>query len=165
LQKAGDVILGLVDRVSRGGGLLLSLAPMANGEIPGDQQALLREIGDWLKVNGEAIYDTRPWKVYGEGSNEKLMAERDGHTVWHFDKCTAEDIRFTRKGGNIYAIAMARPLDGKLIIKTLALQPVASVTMLGVGPVSWSRTPEGLVIQMPVQRPSKYAYAFRIPLQ
>ena len=60
---------------------------------------------------------------------------------------------------------MARPADGKLVIKSLATQAVASVNMLGVGPVSWSRTPEGLVIQMPVRRPSKYASAFRIPLQ
>jgi alpha-L-fucosidase len=165
LQKPRDVILGLVDRVSRGGGLLLSLAPMANGEIPGDQQALLREVGDWLRVNGEAIYDTRPWKVYGEGSNERLMVERNGHTVWRFDSCNAEDIRFTRKGANIYAIVMERPADGKLVIKTLGTMPVSGVTMLGVGPVSWTRSPEGLVIQVPVQRPSKYASAFRIPLQ
>jgi alpha-L-fucosidase len=165
LQKPVDVILGLVDRVSRGGGLLLSLAPMANGEIPANQQALLREIGEWLKVNGEAIYDTRPWKVFGEGSTEKLMVQRDGHTAWRFDNCTAEDIRFTRKGGNLYAIAMARPSDGRLIIKALAGQPVSAVSMLGVGPVSWTRTAEGLVIQVPVQRPSKYASAFRIPLQ
>ena len=165
LQKPAEVILGLVDRVSRGGGLLLSLAPMANGEIPADQQALLREIGDWLKVNGEAIYGTRPWKVAGEGSTEKLMYDRNGHTAWRFDNCTAEDIRFTRKGANLYAIALGWPANGKLVIKTLATQPVSTVTMLGVGPVTWTRSPEGLVLALPVKKPSNYAYAFRIPLQ
>jgi alpha-L-fucosidase len=92
------------------------------------------------------------------------MVERNGHTVWRFDNCTSEDIRFTRKGGNIYVIAMVRPADGRLVVKTLAAQPVSGVTMLGVGPVSWSRSPEGLIIQVPVQRPSKYAAAFRIPI-
>lgn len=98
LRTPREIIVGFVDRVARGGGLLLSLAPMSNGVIPDNQKLVLSEMGQWLKVNGEAIYGARPWKVQSEGSTEKLLNERAKHRFWRFDAANAEDIRFTRKG-------------------------------------------------------------------
>ena len=164
LRTARELILGLVDRVSRGGGLLLSLSPMANGEIPAGQQALLREMGEWLKVNGEAIHGTRTWKVHAEGSTEKLMVTQGKHSGWNFDRCSAEDIRFTRKGALLYAIALGWPESGAWTIKSLGSEmKAASVTMLGSSAtLKWSQGAGGLTIQAPGTAPSKHAYTFRI---
>lgn len=168
IRKPQEVIHGLIDRVSRGGGMLLSLSPMANGELPADQKQLLAAIGNWLRVNGEAIYGTRTWTTHAEGSTEKLISRQGKHTGWNFENCTAEDIRFTRKGDSLYAIALGWPQDGKLTIKTLqaGAHRVSTVAMLGGnGKVKWSQSKAGLTITMPAQKPCEYAYAFRIGLK
>jgi alpha-L-fucosidase len=92
------------------------------------------------------------------------MVNRDGHTGWRFDNCSSEDIRFTRKDANLYAIALGWPADGKLTIHSLASFPVSSVEMLGAGPVSWTRTADAVVVSMPMHQPSKYAYVLKFPL-
>ncbi|MBI4876167.1 MAG: alpha-L-fucosidase [Acidobacteria bacterium] len=160
-----ETVLGLADRVSRGGGLLLSLAPTASGEIPADQKAVLREIGDWLKVNGEAIYGARPWKIHAEGPVEKLIVKRGAHTGWRFDNCNAQDIRFTRKGSALYAIALGWPEDGRIVVKSLK-SGVASVSLLGArNPVQWSQTAEGLSVEMPARKPCRHAYTLKIAMR
>ena len=163
------VIDGLVDRVSRGGGLLLSLAPMADGTLPRGQQDILLAMGEWLKVNGDAIHGTRPWRIHAEGDEEKLIERRNEHPRWHFRNTSAEDIRFTRKGNELYAIVLDWPDGGKLTIKTLyegekiASGGIASVEMLGApGDLEWSRDATGLHINLPSEKPCKYAHSFRI---
>lgn len=169
IRTPREILLGFIDRVSRGGGLLLSLAPMAEGVIPENQKMVLREMGEWLRINGEAIYGTRPWKVQAEGSTQKLVYDKAGHKHWRFEACDATDIRFTRKGGQLYAIALGWPEDGKLQIKTLragariASGGIASIALLGSRQrVRWRQTKEALVVELPPQRPCRHAYALRI---
>ncbi len=105
-KTAESLIHDLVDVVSKNGALLLNIGPRADGTIPEPEQEILREIGRWLAVNGEAVYGTRPWRVYGEGPTE---VPEGAFTDTSRAAFTADDFRFTQKDGVIYAICLARP--------------------------------------------------------
>jgi len=110
-------------------------------------------------VNGEAIYGTRPWKVYGEGSQGPSGAMfNEGKLTY-----SSEDIRFTVKGGSLFAFALAWPASGKLLIRSLAGASVQSVNLLhGGDSLKFKRTPDGLEIQLPSQQRGDHAFALRI---
>jgi alpha-L-fucosidase len=170
--KDPDVIIdGLVDRVSRGGGLVISLCPKADGTINEEQKMVLREIGDWLEVNGEAIYGTRTWKIHAEGNEEKLITS-GVHPKWVFDSCNHQDIRFTTRDENLYMIALGWPEGGSLTVQSLgnntpvSSRGIRSIHMLGSeDDLSWNRTDNELVIELPAEPPTKYATAFRIEVR
>lgn len=113
-KKPESIIQDLVDVVSKNGAFLLNIGPKADGTIPEEDTNILQEIGKWMKKNGEAIYDTIPWKVFGEGPT--LVPEGHFTDTQHFD-FTSEDIRYTAKSNSIYAIVMKWPEDGKVILK------------------------------------------------
>lgn len=100
IKTANEIIDLLADVVSKNGALLLNIAPMADGTIPQNQKDVLLSIGDWLKVNGEAIYGSRTWETFGEGPT-KIGRTRNFIEAVSY---TAEDVRYTRKGNTIYAI-------------------------------------------------------------
>ena len=123
---------------------------------------MLRSIGGWLKINGEAIYGTRPWKKFGEGPTAVVAGSFADVKRAAF---TGEDIRFTTKGDTLYAIALGWPENGKLVMKSLpdGAGRVKSVRLLGFsGKLNWSQTVEGLVVSLPVQRPCDYAITLKI---
>ena len=161
IARAGGVIVNLVNNVSKNGGLLLNISPRADGTIPDDQQKLLLEIGAWLKLNGEAIYGTRPWTKFGEGA---LKLDRgQGYS--------AKDIRFTTKGDTLYAILPAWPTgDEPALITSLASDKnlpgkIEKVEMLGVAkPLPFTQDAKGLTVKMPTPpiKPCDYAFVLRI---
>ena len=159
-----NLIDDLVDIVSKNGNLLLNLAPHPDGTIPEDQKQRLREMGSWLKLNGEAIYDSRPWLIYGEGPTETLT----GHLAdMHFDGFTEKDIRFTTRNGQLYAIALGWPNSGILPIKSLSTTlyngEIASVELIGhEDKLDIKRTVDALEIQLPDSKPCEHAFVFRI---
>jgi alpha-L-fucosidase len=156
----------LIDVVSKNGNLLLNIGPRSDGTIPNEAQTALREIGTWLRVNGEAIYSTRPWRVYGEGPTkvaEGAFKDKEDTTF------TAQDVRFTTDQKHLYAIALAWPENGQLVIHTLGQNSgvtVTAVSLLGSNTaMQWSQPPDGLHITLPQKPVSSYAYSFRISLR
>ncbi|WP_109832230.1 alpha-L-fucosidase [Reichenbachiella versicolor] len=154
----------LVDVVSKNGAVLLNITPRANGEIPQGVQERLLEMGEWLKVNGEAIYGTRTWKIYGEGPQDIV----EGHLSERKNKdAVVEDIRFTTKGENLYAISMARP-EGQLWIKSFAEskglleKEIKNVELLGFGNVEWELSQDGVLVNIPESYEGKYAVTFKV---
>ncbi|MFN8475832.1 MAG: alpha-L-fucosidase [Anaerolineae bacterium] len=165
-KTADSLIDDLVDIVSKNGALLLNIGPRADGTIPEREQQILLEIGEWLAVNGEAIYGTRPWKVFGEGPTE---VGEGSFTDTERQPFSGEDIRFTTRGDDtLYAIALAWPGE-QLTIRSLATssplwdREVASISLLGYdGTLKWSRDDRGLRVRMPESPPGQHAFALRI---
>jgi alpha-L-fucosidase len=160
------IIHQLVDIVSKNGNLLLNIGPRSDGTIPDGVQQVLRDVGSWLKVNGEAIYGTRPWKVFGEGPTKVTEgAFHDTDTKPY----TAEDFRFTKKGDALYAIELGWPSNREAVIHSLgktalADAKVASVELLGSSAkLTFDQRDDGLHIQLP-ENSGKYAYTFRIAI-
>ena len=151
-KSAQTVIHRLCDIVSKNGNLLLSIPVRGDGSIDSDERAVLESLAEWMARNGEAIHGTRPWRKFGEGPTQVaggMFSEGQGQSF------TAEDVRFTTKGGALYAIALGSPRFGPLRIRSLAqgsaLAPgeVAGVQILGVGAVPFARNRKGLEVQVP----------------
>jgi alpha-L-fucosidase len=158
------IIDELVDIVSKNGNLLLNIGPKPDGTIPEAQQQLLLTIGDWLRINGEAIYETRPWKKFGEGPTENIGGSFIDNKVKAF---TPQDIRFTTKGEKLYAICLALPTT-KLLFHSLGISAGKIKTVELVGSeekLKWSQGAGGLQVAMPKQFPSGYAAVFRISFE
>jgi alpha-L-fucosidase len=167
-RDAPSLIDELVDVVSKNGNLLLNVGPKADGTIPDEARTILLQMGAWLRTNGEAIYGTRPWLVFGEGPT-KVESQ-----AMHSDrqKFTADDVRYTMHGRSLYAIALGWPASGDLRLHTLwkntpyLAGPVCSVQLLGSKEkIGFRQTEDGLHIQLPVNKPDEPAYTFRIQVK
>lgn len=169
LKTSDYIIHELIDIVSKNGNLLLNISPRYDGSIPEEQQIILREIGQWLGENGEAIYGTRPWKVFGEGPTQ---LKKGGSFVEKVDY-TAEDIRYTRKSDTVYAITLGWPGSGKRVTLRSFVETgihasvdIKSVSLLGsADSIAWKWDKDGLVLTTPKEAPNKKAVVYRIITQ
>ena len=164
--KSPDTLVDeLVDIVSKNGNLLLNITPRADGTIPEPVADALREMGKWLKVNGEAIYATGPFKVFGEGPTQI----KAGHfTEDPNKKLTAQDVRFTVKGDVLYAILLDWPGE-KAVVRTLGRSAcpaggeIESVSLLGgADKLEFTRDQDALTVKLPKDKPCEHAFALKI---
>jgi alpha-L-fucosidase len=172
-KTAAQVVPMLADIVSKNGNLMLSVPVRRDGTIDEDEVKVVSEIGEWLKVNGEAIYKTRPWKMYGEGpaTGTAEKGQFDGQKDTQSKPFASEDIRFTQSkdGKTLYAIALAWPTNGRLTIRSLAEKSthwpgkISSVRMLGNrGKLKFTRDANGLTVIVPNKKPCEIAFALKI---
>ena len=165
-KTAKTVIQILADVVSKNGNLLLNIPVRGDGTIDELELAVVGDIGKWMKVNSEAIYGTRPWKVFGEGpaiaSAAPLNAQ--GFNEGKGKPLGAADFRFTTKGDTLYAIFFGWPEDGRVMVRSLAGSGrVSAVDLLGhEGSLEWKQETEGLSARLPDQHPGDIAYALKI---
>ena len=173
-KSVNTLVDELVDIVSKNGLLLLNVGPKADGTIPEQAKKNLLGLGKWLQVNGEAIYGTMPWVIFGEGPH--MVTGGDFFEMQENKKpvqYTGQDIRFTIKDNLLYAICLAWPGE-KVIIHSLKRleeelsiywteKDIKNITMLGSKEkLKWYFTNEGLVIYTPKQKPCEHAYVFKI---
>jgi alpha-L-fucosidase len=153
----------LVDVVSKNGCLLLNIGPRSDGTIPDIVQDTFREIGKWLTVNGEAIYATRPYQMFGEGPDLPGAYRTDA----------AVSVRYTMSKDHklLYAIAMDWPKENQsLTLKRVNItraSPNASVKLLGSNEKLIYSIKDGRITidvpkKQPFQRPAIYAYPFKL---
>lgn len=160
---AGKVVDNLIDIVSKNGNMMLNVGLRADGSLPDTFRNELLKIGQWLNINGEGIYGTRPYTRYGEGP---FQMPKTGHTFGfndHAYEFSSKDIRFTTKGDTLYAFLMVYPENAKTTITSLPNQSVTSVTMLGFeGELPFENTAAGLVVELPPKAPTDHASCLRI---
>jgi len=170
-KTAKTVIQMLCDIVSKNGDLLLNIPVRGDGSIDDKEQAVLEGIGAWMDVNKECIFDTRPWKIFGEGpASEGAALSAQGFNEGKGKPFTAADFRFTTKGNVLYAIELGWPTNAASI-KSLGTaaklldKSIGGITLLGSAEkVQWSQNADALTIKPPQNTPSDVAVVFKITL-
>jgi alpha-L-fucosidase len=169
------VIDMLVDIVSRNGNLMLNV-PLPNDGMPDDKELKVIEgITAWMAVNGDAIYATRPWKIFGAGPAADLKpAPGQRFQETGRKSMTAEDVRFTTKGKTLFAFFMGWPETAASGRREIVIAPLATtspnvagrvenVELVGLGGrLEWKHDERGLVAQLPAQPPCEHAFALKI---
>jgi alpha-L-fucosidase len=162
----------LVDIVSRNGNLMLNFPLPASGMLDSDELNVLDGITKWMAINSEGIYDTRPWKIFGDGPQSTTKKEDAANAGFNESKrkdLTYEDVRFTTKGNTLYAFFMGWPsAQQQVAIRPLSTNSeqkignIENVELLGAGKVEFTRDEEGLKITLPQQKPCEHAYTLKI---
>jgi len=158
------VVHTLVDNVSKNGNLLLNVVQRPDGSIDPEAEQLLNQMAAWTAVHGEAIYGSRPWDIYGEGT-----AKAKGGNFSEEDGYSAQDIRFTTKGSTLYALALGWPASNQITIHSLArpagtdVNRITEISLLGYqGKLAWKQTTEGVVVTLPAQKVSDLTTGLKI---
>jgi len=166
-MKPDEAIHWMIDAVSKNGTFILNVPGKPDGTIDADEQAIVDAIGGWMQINGEAIYATRPWKIFGEGAHHSR-----GGAFGGAGRLDASDVRFTRNKSNdvVYAIVLGWP-DGDFVINNLGTasssQPgeVKNVELLGSqAKLDWNQSAQSLTVKKPAEKPCDFACALKVNL-
>jgi len=168
-KSASTVVKLLVDIVSKNGNLLLNVPLRADGTFDEKEKAILDEFGAWTKINSECIFDTRPWKVFGEGpiTESDIKINAQGFNEGAYAKATSEEIRFTQKGKYLYAVSLAWPQSREVVVKSMGhdkglVKKIKKVELLGYGKVKFAQKNDGLHITLPAENTNTIAPVFKI---
>jgi alpha-L-fucosidase len=167
-KSAKTVVDLLVDIVSQNGNLLLNFPLPNSGQPDPDELKVLAGITDWMRVNREGIYGTRPWKIYGEGPSTQVQKPGGGFNESKRQPLTAEDVRFTTKKDALYAFVMGWPQKATVVQALGTASPqapgkIVNVELLGhPGRLTWTQEATGLRVQLPAEKPSDYAATLKV---
>ncbi len=159
-KPAAQVIGMLADIVSKNGNLLLNIPLKHDGTLDAAEEQVLADLGAWMAVNGEAIYGTRPWQVFGEG-----RPQGSGHFNEDGRRYDSREIRFTTRGGSLYALVLGWPSNGRARVRSLAsgAGTISKVSLLGhEGELQWTQTESGLEAVLPARQSGHHAFALKI---
>jgi alpha-L-fucosidase len=172
-----SLLLQLIDKVSRGGNFLLDIGPDEHGKIPPIMQERLLQMGEWLKVNGEAIYDTKQWKVASQWSAGRTdYKPKNGHgdlllklTIEPDSGYAVKEVFYTYNDQtkSLYALLPQYPVNKKIVLKDLKLSPTNKVTLLQTQQnLNWKQLGANVEVQLPEFNPAKMktgeAYVLKI---
>ena len=169
-KSAATVIAMLVDVVSKNGNLLLNVPLRGDGTPDPTELRIVGEIGHWMGINGESIYDTRPWVIYGEGPTAETAnpVNAQGFNEGRL-KYTAADIRFNKKGDKVLYVTLLGTPEEDVVVKALGsktaqnTRKIKSVSLLGSDEkVAWTQTKETLTIGKPETIPSPEAIVYKV---
>ena len=172
-KTPAQVITMLVDIVSKNGNLLLSIPLKSDGTLDPTEYKIVKGIGHWMQINGESIYNTRPWVIYGEGPSADAAnpINAQGFNEGR-QKYTAADIRFNQKGKKTLYVTLLGVPEADITVKSLGLKTaqntrkIKSVTLLGsTEPVKWQQSKDALTITKPQAVPSSEAVVFKVTLK
>ena len=157
-KRPEQIIEMLVDIISKNGVMLLNILQRPDGTIDDEADFILQKIGEWFSVCGEAVYGTRPWRVFGEGDTfVKIEGFTEDKTNWN-----RNDFRFVQKDGTVYAFMMGARGGDTVVLRSFADTPVQQVELLGYGPVPFRQEFGLLVISLPENLPALCANALKI---
>ena len=170
-KTTGQILRMLVDIVSKNGNLLLSIPVRGDGTIDSDEVKFLEGMAQWMDVNGEGIFDSRPWKIYGEGPTQVKAGMFNENRI----RFGARDIRFTAKGHHLYAWFLGWPEDGKLVVHSLgrnaagdpalAGPQIRTLKLLGSKEkIVWTQDAAGLHVTLPATKPCDDVFALKLAL-
>ena len=172
-KSTKELVYWIMAIASKGGNYLLNIGPKGDGSIPRESINQLQKIGEWMSVNGEAIYGTQSWAVTHEGPTKieiksTTQRQREGFRA-DFQE---QDFWFTQKNNTLYILALEWPDDGTVTIKSLSYPndftsaKIIKVFMLGSeAEIEWSQMEEGLIVTLPAKRLSEYGYVLRVEMQ
>ena len=167
-KTATEIIQMLIDIVSKNGNLLINIVQTPEGDIEADMVKTLEDIGNWTAINGEGIYGSRPWKVYGEGPSTTQKQEKGSFAgIKDVRKYQSNDIRFTIKNKKVYAFILGVPTEDitirKLGLSSAIAEKIKSVELLGSKEkISWKQNKDALFITKPGNFPTQSAVCFRV---
>lgn len=157
-KHADQIIEMLVDIISKNGVMLLNVLQRPDGTIDEEADFILQQLGEWFAICGEAVYGTRPWKVFGEGETRvKIEGFREDKTDWN-----RSDFRFVQKDAKVYAFMMGVKDGETAVIRSFADQKVCAVRLLGYGDVPFEQIFGVLNVKLPEKLPCICANALEI---
>ena len=166
-KSAGQVVHMLLDIVSKNGNLMLNIPLKGNGLPDDDELNFLAKLTDWMKINSEGIYGTRPWYIFGEGPSSAPTGRPKGFNE-KTQKYKPEDMRFAQLGETLFVSSFGWSPTGTMTVQSLGAGSPAKgavvkrVELLGSGPVNFVQNDSGLVVTLPEKQPCDYAYTLKI---
>ena len=172
-KSTGELLYWLTAITSKGGNYLLNIGPTGEGLFPEESLKRLKEIGEWMRINGESVYGSTKWLVNHEGPTAISMKGTEDREGKGFNaNFTSQDLWFSQKGNHIYVTSLKWPENKDILIKSLTrltrdeISKIESVQLLGCDErINWTMNEEGLKVTLPPQRPNAYGYVLKIILK